>query len=192
MHALRLLPAPRLRRVACRLPVTKSLPASGFHMGQYPLEAQVERRLCFRNPVISMPCCANPRRPCHPSLRRTTLEWSRLLVTLRPWHCCYNQRARLSDKASSKQVLDLKQPLYSIKPVVVRIKLNCVHGFFIFSDVFVSSESLFGTLADDDWKTLYLIFPMVVARTTTTARTPYLRLLLAVLFDRRSGLKQSY
>jgi hypothetical protein len=32
----------------------------------------------------------------------------------------------------------------------------------------------------------------VVAHTTTTARTPYFRLLLAVLFDRRSGLQQSY
>jgi hypothetical protein len=137
MHALRLLlvARPRLRRVACRLPVTNSLPASGFHMGQYPLEAQFERRLCFQNTIISMPYCTNPRRPRHPSLRCTTLEWSRLLMTLRPWHCYYNQRPRLSDKASSKQVLDLKQPLYSIKPVIVRFKLTCVHGFFIFSDV---------------------------------------------------------
>lgn len=76
MHALRLLlvAPPRSRRVACRLPVTNSLPASGFQMGQYALEAQVERRLCFRNTVVSMPCCANPRRPRHPSLRYTTLE----------------------------------------------------------------------------------------------------------------------
>lgn len=113
-------------------------------MGQHPLEARDERRSCFRDTALHMPCCANPRRPrCprHPTLGCTTLEWSRLLMTLRPWHCYHNRRLRPSGQGQLKTspgpetVFVLHQTSHHANWT------NCVHGFFISSDILFRVDS---------------------------------------------------
>ena len=113
-------------------------------MGQHPLEARDERRSCFRDTALHMPCCANPPRPrCprHPTLGCTTLEWSRLLMTLRPWHCYHNRRLRPSGQGQLKTspgpetVFVLHQTSHHANWT------NCVHGFFISSDILFRVDS---------------------------------------------------